>query len=116
MCHIKSNQEARVERFPSIPNLKLHFDVDESVSPRKDFRYDIPQSLEASLNENLDTLLSQQIIEPAPTTPKWVSRLKAVTRANGEIRWVVTMLGPNKAIRRVYYPMPTMDKLAVKMR
>lgn len=103
------------ERFPSIPNLVLSFDVDDSVPPKKDFRYSIPQSLEASLNEELGKLEKQQIIEPAPTTPTWVSRLKAVTKANGEIRWVVTMLGPNKAIRRVYDPMPSMDKLAVKM-
>lgn len=102
--------------FPSIPNFELSFDIDETVQPRKDFRYDIPQSLEASLNKNLEELTKLGIIEPASTTPAWVSRLKAVTKSNGDIRWVVTMLGPNKAIRRVYYPMPSMDRLAVKMR
>lgn len=117
VCLIRTDEtNADDERFPSIPNFKLSFDIDESVTPRKDFRYDIPQSLEASLNENLEKLTRQGIIEPAPTTPEWVSRLKAVTKANGEIRWVVTMLGPNKAIRRVFYPMPTMDKLGVKMK
>ena len=104
-----------LKRFPSIPGLELSFDIDESVPPKKDFRYNIPQSLEASLNEDLEKLARQEIIEPAPTTPTWVSRLKAVTKANGETRWVVTMLGPNKAIRRVFYPMPSMDRLAVKM-
>lgn len=108
-------EEENDERFPSIPNLQLSFDIDESIPPRKDFRYDIPQSLEASLNDNLRKLERQGIIEPAATTPEWVSRLKAVTKANGDVRWVVTMLGPNKAIRRVFYPMPTMDKLAVNM-
>lgn len=112
----KKPSKGNNRRFPSIPNFQLSFDIDDSVMPRKDFRYNIPQGLEESLNENLETLEGQEIIEPAPTTPTWVSRLKAVTKANGEIRWVVTMLGPNKAIRRVYYPMPSMDKLAVKMR
>lgn len=112
----KQAQANNTERFPSIPNFKLSFDIDDSVPPRKDFRYDVPQSLETSLNENLEKLTRQQIIEPAETTPRWVSRLKAVTKSNGEIRWVVTMLGPNRAIRRVYYPMPSMDKLAVKMK
>lgn len=107
--------ETKDGRFPTIPNLKLKFDIDDSVAPRKDFRYDIPAGLEESLNNELEELERQGIIEPAPTTPKWVSRLKAVAKGNGEIRWVVTMLGPNKAIRRVYYPMPTMDKLAAKM-
>lgn len=107
---------AKSERFPSIPNFQLSFDIDESVTPRKDFRYNIPQSLEASLNENLDSLTNLGIIEPASTTPTWVSRLKAVVKADGAVRWVVTMLGPNKAIRRVYYPMPSTDKLTVKMR
>lgn len=104
------------KRFPSIPNLKLSFDIDESVVPRKDFRYNVPQSLEASLNENLVALSEMDIIEPAPTTPTWVSRLKAVVKADGSVRWVVTMLGPNKAIRRIYYPMPSTDKLTVQMR
>lgn len=114
--HIKTeSQSLKVTAFPAIPNLLLKFDIDESVTPRQDFRYDIPESLEMSLNADLEKLEKQDIIEPAPTTPRWVSRIKAVTKANGEIRWVVMMLGPNKAIRRVYYPMPTMDKLAVRM-
>lgn len=113
---VPRGEKDKGKRFPSVPNFKLSFDIDESVTPRKDFRYNIPQSLESSLNRNLETLEEQEIIEPAPTTPTWVSRLKAVTKANGDIRWVVTMLGPNKAIRRVFYPMPSMDKLAVKMK
>jgi hypothetical protein len=102
-------------RFPSIPGLKLKFDIDESVPPQKDFRCYVPLSLEKSLKEELERLERQEIIERATTTPTWVSRLKAVTKANGETRWVVTMIGPNRAIRRVYYPMPSMDKLATKM-
>lgn len=111
-----SKEPADEARFPSIPNFQLSFDIDKNIRPTKDFRYNIPESLEASLNENLMKLEAQGIIEPSPTTPQWVSRLKAVTKANGDVRWVVTMLGPNKAIRRVFYPMPTMDKLAGKMK
>lgn len=46
-------------------NLQIGFDIDEQVAPKKDFRYNIPQSLEPSLNKNLATLKRQEIIEAA---------------------------------------------------
>jgi hypothetical protein len=45
----------------------------------------------------------------------WISGLSAITKGLGDFRWVAIMMGPNKAIKHPYYPMPTIEEIAVKM-
>jgi hypothetical protein len=40
----------------------------------------------------------------------WISGLSAITKGLGDFRWVAIMMGPNKAIKHPYYPMPTIEE------
>ena len=112
---IQQNQEIP-EEFPSIPNLELEFNVDYKVQPSIDPVFSVPLALRPALKTELDRLLGLKIIEPATGKEKWMSRIMAVKRHNGDVRWVVTMCNPNKAIRRVRFPMPTSESLTTELK
>ena len=115
MLKIQQNQEISKE-FPSIPDFELEFNVDDKVQPSIDPVFSVPLALRPTLKTELDRLLGLKIIEPATGKEKWMSRIMAVKRHNGDVRWVVTMCNPNKAIRRVRFPMPTSESLTTELK
>lgn len=58
---------------------------------------------------------SDGIIEKVTESPKWISGLSAVPKGKSDFRLVVNMKGPNKAIRRTYHRLPTIDDIRRKL-
>lgn len=103
------------EEFPSIPNFVLDFDIDPSVEPSVNAYMNIPEAYKNDAIDRLRKMERQGIIEKVTVAPRWVSGLSAVPKGNNDFRLVVNMVKPNRAIRRRFYKMPTLDEIKAKL-
>lgn len=107
---VEPTDDEEIEEFPAIPNFVLDFDVDETVKPSVKAYVNIPEAV-----ERLRRMERQGIVEKVRSAPRWVSGLSAVPKGNDDFRLVVNMVGPNRAIRRRFYKMPTMEAIKAKL-
>ena len=89
--------------------VKLH--VDENVTPiaqpLRRTPYNVRDKVEAKINKLIDC----DIIEPVENAPLCVNPVVIVPKANGEIRLCLDMRWANEAIKRVIFPIPTVDEV-----
>lgn len=107
--------EEKAKPFPSIPNLVLEFDVDESVPATKNAYVNIPVAYRQKANERLERMEAENIIEKVTSAPKWISGMSAVPKGKEDFRLVINMMGPNRAIQRRFYKMPTLEEIRVRL-
>lgn len=107
--------EEKPKKFPSILKLMLEFDVDDEVLPTKNANVNISAAYREKAIESLKKMEDEDIIEKITEAPRWISGMSAVPKGNDDFRLVINMIGPNRAIRRRYYKMPTMDEIKVKL-
>lgn len=103
------------EIFPTVPGELVHFDIDPSVAPTKNAYYSVPAAYRQSARERLEVMESQGIIEKVVGAPRWISGLSAVPKGKSDFRLVVNMRGPNRAIRRPFHHLPTIDEMKTKL-
>lgn len=75
----------------------------------------IPAAYRDKVIERLKKMESEDIIEKVSKAPRWISGMSAVPKGNDDFRLVINMIDPNRAIKRCYYKMPTMDKIKEKL-
>lgn len=109
-----TSQEEPVE-FPSIPDFVLDFDIDPNVVPTKNAYINIPAAYTEKAIARLRKMEAEKIIEKVTCAPKWISGMSAVPKGRDDFRLVINMIGPNKAIRRRYHKMPTLEDARVKL-
>lgn len=101
--------------FPSMPQTLIDFDIDESVSPVNSAYCNIPAAYTEAAEVRLSEMERQDIIEKVTESPKWISGLSAVPKGKSDFRLVVNMKGPNRAIRRTFHKLPTIDDIRHKL-
>lgn len=106
--------EATAE-FPAIPDFILDFDVDAEVAPSVKAYVNIPEAYRDRATERLRKMEAQGIIEKVHSAPRWISGLSAVPKGKDDFRLVVNMVGPNRAIRRRFYKMPTPERIRTQL-
>lgn len=107
--------EGKPTEFPCIPNLMLEFDIDSEVPPTKNAYVNIPAAYRDRAIERLDKMEAEGIIEKVLEAPRWISGMSAVPKGINDFRLVINMIGPNRAIKRRFYKMPTLDEIKVKL-
>lgn len=104
------NSNDEVE-FPKMPGELITFDIDDTVVPTKNAYYSIPAAFSKQAAERLAKMSKQRIIERVLRAPRWISGMSAVPKGTSDFRLVVNMRGPNRAIKRSYYPLPRLDEI-----
>ena len=107
--------EVFAKPFPKAPGEQVHFDVDPLVVPTKNAYYNVPAAFRSQACDRLRQMERQQIIEQVVRAPKWISGMTLVPKGKDDFRLVVNMRGPNRAIRRAFHPLPTLDEIRVKL-
>lgn len=115
VCEQHDEPSEPVMEFPFIPDFIFDFDVDQSVTPSVRAYVNIPEAYKEPAVTRLRKMESQGIIERVTTAPRWISGLSAVPKGKDDFRLVVNMVGPNRAIRRRFYKMPTMESIRTKL-
>ena len=94
-------------------SVPLH--IDTSVPPVRQPMRTVAIPLRKAVTKELQSMLDQEIIEPAHGPTPWVSAICPVPKANGEVRITIDGRAANRAIQRARYIMPTLDDLIVAL-
>lgn len=97
--------------FPAVPQTLVEFDIDESEPPTCNAYCNIPAAYREAAGARLEQMEREDIIEKVSASPRWISGLSAVPKGKRDFRLVVNMRGPNRAIRRRYYKLPTIEEV-----
>lgn len=103
------------KEFPKIPNVKIKLIIDESVEPKQKTYNCIPRAQEEKVLEIIEKMEEEGIIEKVDGYSRWISPLIVVPKGANDIRCCVDMREPNQAIRRVIFPMPTLEFILSKL-
>lgn len=101
--------------FPKIPNVKIKLVIDESVEPKQKTYNCIPRAQEEKVLSIIDKMEREGIIEKVEGYSKWISPLIVVPKGTNDIRCCVDMREPNVAIKRVVFPIPTLEFIVSKL-
>ena len=95
-------------------NVEVKLHIDENVRPVHQSHRRIPFHQRTNLEACVESLLQQDIIEPADGPTPWVSPVVLVPKPKqpGGVRLCVDMREANKAIARERHLMPTLDEVA----
>ena len=93
-----------------LKNIEIKFDVDENVTPVAQHLRRVPFHVRKKVEMKIKQMIEMDVIEPVTESSNWVSPIVAVPKGN-DIRLVIDMRKPNEAIRRKYYPVPTLEEL-----
>lgn len=96
--------------FPRIPDLKVKFKIDETVTPKQIPRVRIPVPLQDAVQKRLDEMEQVGIIEKASENSPWINPIEVVAKGKDDFRIVIDMRKPNEAIQRARYPLPEVSK------
>ena len=94
-------------------SVQLH--IDTSIAPVREPMRTVAIPLRKAVTKELQSMLDQDIIEPAHGPTPWVSAICPVPKANGEVRITIDGRAANRAIQRARYIMPTLDDLIVAL-
>lgn len=103
------------KEFPKVPDEVISFDIDPAVPPTQNAYYHVPISYRDRARDRLAEKQALGIIEPVTVAPRWISGMSLVPKGKDDFRLVVNMRGPNKAIRRAFHPLPTIEEIRTKL-
>ena len=90
---------------------EVHLEVDSGVIPNVAAARRIPVALKDNLKVELEKLVKKKVIEPVSEPTPWVSALALVAKKNGNLRLCIDPRPLNKALKREYFQLPTLDDL-----
>ena len=112
------SSESIKEKYPEcfkgvgkLRNYQLKIPLDESVNPVVQQLRRTPYHLKGKVDTKLDELLELDIIEKVDGPSDWVSQVVVIPKASGDIRLCLDMRSANEAVKRVRYPIPTVDEV-----
>ena len=91
-----------------------HLEVDETIRPVLHPPKKVPVALRDRLKEELDKLVSEEIITPVTEPTNWVSSLVLVNKPE-KLRISFDPQDLNKALLRAHYPLPTTEEVATRL-
>ena len=89
--------------------------IDDSVravvhAPRR-----VPVPMREKVKDELDQMVHDGVVKPVTEPTDWVSSMVVVQKTNGQIRICLDPKDLNVAIRREYYPMPTIEEISTRL-
>lgn len=90
-------------------------EIDPNVKPVIHAPRKVPIAIQNKLKNKLKMLEKNKIIAKVDKPTEWVNPLVIVNKPNGDIRICMDPKDLNNAIKREYFPMPTVDDIVSKL-
>lgn len=90
--------------------------IDDSVRPVVHAPRRIPVPMREKVREKLDELENEGVIVPVTEATDWVSSMVVVQKPNKQIRLCLDPKDLNAAIKREYYPIPTIEEVSTRLK
>ncbi len=100
-----------------LKNYAVKLNIDEKEIPQAQPQRKVPYHIRKKVRAAVKELQREDIIEPVPedSPAQWVSPIVAVPKKDDIVRLCVDTRMPNKVIKRVRYPVPTMNDISVEL-
>ena len=95
----------------ALKNFEFSIEIDPSVQPGVQKPRRLTLLMKKQFGNKIQKLLEQDFIEPATSSPKWVSPLVCVPKKDADVRLCVDMRKANTVIIRNYYLTFTLDEI-----
>lgn len=95
---------------------KYHITLDSNVTPVVHPPRRVPLTLKDKVKSELDRLMSTNIIAKVDCSTDWVNSLIVVKKHNGKLRLSLDPKDLNTAIKREYYPLPTIEDITGQLK
>ena len=104
--------------FQGLGRLKDSYsiEIDESVRPVVHAPRRVPVPMREKVRKKLDELECDGVLTPVTEASDWVSSMVIVQKPSGQIRICIDPKDLNTAIRREYYPMPTIEEVNTRLK
>ena len=104
--------------FQGLGRLKDSYsiEIDESVRPVVHAPRRVPVPVREKVRKKLDELESDGVLTPVTEATDWVSSMVIVQKPSGQIRICLDPKDLNRAIKREYYPMPTVEEVSTRLK
>lgn len=89
--------------------------LDKTQTPTCQAPRRVAYTLMDKLKVKLDDLVKNKIIEPVTQPKNWCSNLVVRQKPNGDLRLCLDPIDLNKAIKREYYLIPTLEEIKTKL-
>ena len=93
-----------------LKNRQWTLHIDHSVPGIIQKRRHIPFHRKEKVKAELEKLIEWDIVEKVDQPSKWISPIRVVEKPNGKVRLCVDMRRANSAVKRVRYPIPTVEE------
>ena len=103
------------EGLGCITNVKYHIKVDPTHPPVIHPPRRVPVTLRPKIQEQLARMESLDVIEKVAEPTDWVNSMATIIKPNGKIRICIDPRNVNKAVKREYYHMRTIDEIITRM-
>lgn len=110
---IKNKHPELLEGVGKLKNFQVKLHINEDIQPVAQKHRRIPFHLRKTVENEINHLLSQDIIEPTTGPTPWVSPIVIVPKQHdpSKIRMCIDMRAANKAILRERHVTPTIDDI-----
>ena len=98
-------------KFPGEHSFTLRPDAEPVVHPPRR----VPVALRNKVKQELDRMVSNDIITKVTEPTDWVNSMVVVQKSNGDLRVCLDPRDLNKAIKRPYYPVPTLNDVTSEL-
>jgi len=95
----------------NLAGVEVTLHLDPEISPVAQKARRIPFHLRKKVEQEVLTLEQQNVIEKVDGPTPWVSPLVVIPKKNGDVCLCVDMRMANKATKREYHTVPTVDDL-----
>ena len=92
-----------------------HIKVDRDHKPVVHAPRRVPVTLRPKVKQELKRMEELGVVERVHEATEWVNSMVTVTKPNGKLRICIDPRDLNKAIKREYYPMRTIEEVATRM-
>ena len=103
------------EGLGCITGVTCHIKVDPTHPPVIHPPRRVPVTLRPKIQEELARMESLDVIEKVAEPTDWVNSMVTIIKPNGKVRMCIDPRDLNKAVKREYYPMRTIDEIITRM-
>ena len=98
-----------------ITDVICHIEIDQNSNPVVYPPRRIPVTLRPKAREELNRMEKLNVIKRIDKLTEWVNGMVTIIKPNGKLRICIDPCNLNKAVKRDYYPMRTVDEVIMQM-
>ena len=98
-----------------ITDALYHIKIDKNAQPIVHPPRKVPVTLRPKIQQELSRMENLDVIQKVDEPTDWVNSMVTIVKPNGNLRICIDPRNLNKAVKRDYYPMSTIDDIVTRM-